>query len=96
MGIDIDQITADLSFEHFAETVVVNGTEVRGIPAREFVTLDSAGGMVEERMTLEVLLSESPALRGGLPVVVRGKNYRVDRPMEGDTDFGVTMKVLLR
>lgn len=96
MAIDIDRITADLSFEHFAEPVVISGKEVRGIAARELITLDATGGMVEERLTLEVMLSEVPLLRQGVAVVVRGKDYRVDRPMEGDSDFGVTMKVLLR
>ncbi len=96
MGIDVDQITADVAFEQFAETVVFNGREVQGIPSRELVTLDGYDGMVEERTTLEIKLADVGQIRGDMPVQIRGKSYKVDRPMTDGSEFGVASKVLLR
>lgn len=96
MPIDIDGITANISFREFSESVVFNGAEVRGIPGPELVSLGGYDAMVEERVTLEVMRSEVPDIRQGLPVTIRGQAYRVDRPVEGTTDFGLTVKLLLR
>lgn len=93
MGVDLARETAEVSMDLFGEEIQFAGEDTRGIPSTELVDIN---GMVERRMTVSVMVDEVPEIQSGQPVFVRGKNYQVDRLMDGREDPNVLAKVVLR
>lgn len=94
--IDLARETAEICIDMFGEPITFASQPARGIVATELVELGVYDAVVESRVTVSVLINEVPAIEKGQPVVVRGRQYKVDQLMATQDDPDVMAKVVLR
>jgi len=86
--------TAEICIDMFGEDITFAGQPARGIVAKELVELGAYDPVVERRTTVSVLPDQVPEIQQGLPVIIRGKTYKVDQLMAVKDDE--LAKVVLR
>ena len=84
-----EDFTAFFSTAEFADDATLGGVEVRGIFDEAYEVQDMGGDIASSGPVFTLPSSAVPASVTGVPLVVKGKTYKVVEPMPDGT--GVTM-----